>query len=604
MKCPECGQWNRASMPHCIKCGAPLNIDEVSRLQWKDTLKDSGPSTAYLRADEFGQVDSTPDARDQLAGEMQELKKRKNEGAERQRRLSRSAASRPEPEVIVTEEDSSEYTRRMRRVEAPATAVRVQPVSRNEKARREESELRHRVRFMDENGAFIESHTYDPVLSGGYSYNQGTGSWHLAGPLSKSVAPEPEKKHGFLKILLAIIIILLLLAGGFFAYRYFAGQNKPSYNQEAVITASLVDDLPAHTILIPGEEGTTIYIRELHSSYVVMDGFATIQVADHIWYDNLQGVLDETMDVIMTPFLKTASGRQVPLDLITYPITIPISPITLESPEGLRKEVSTTMYSIRLVVRPDSRVTINGKDYSDTVSDETGEMVYNAPVQPKGDNEYIISVRSRYCCENTIKVILYREKQEITLDLAVGTISSTDKNTMKVSATTMPGSEVKVLSRHSDMDVTKLNTTGDFSFIAIFDQVGENTITISSAREGMRTSIVNHKVYYVPKPEIYTTLAWPLSPEGYTELLNNIKVRADRKQVYVIKGIITDIINEKPLRVTINTSEDGKSQPVVVERPEQATFKWEKGKHYEIYADVSNVYDNMPLLIARYSYAR
>ena len=68
MKCPECGQWNRASMPHCIKCGAPLNIDEVSRLQWKDTLKDSGPSTAYLRADEFGQVDSTPDARDQLAG--------------------------------------------------------------------------------------------------------------------------------------------------------------------------------------------------------------------------------------------------------------------------------------------------------------------------------------------------------------------------------------------------------------------------------------------------------------------------------------------------------------------------------------------------------
>ena len=97
MKCPECGQWNRASMPHCRKCGAPLNIDGASKLQWKDTLKDSGPSTAYLRADEFGQVDSTPDARDQLAGEMQELKKRKHEGAERQRRLSKSTASRPEP---------------------------------------------------------------------------------------------------------------------------------------------------------------------------------------------------------------------------------------------------------------------------------------------------------------------------------------------------------------------------------------------------------------------------------------------------------------------------------------------------------------------------
>ena len=70
MKCPECGQWNRASMPHCIKCGAPLNIDGASRLLWKDTLKDGGPSASYLRADEFGQVDITPDARDQLAGEM------------------------------------------------------------------------------------------------------------------------------------------------------------------------------------------------------------------------------------------------------------------------------------------------------------------------------------------------------------------------------------------------------------------------------------------------------------------------------------------------------------------------------------------------------
>ena len=26
MKCPECGQWNRASMPHCTRCGAPLNM--------------------------------------------------------------------------------------------------------------------------------------------------------------------------------------------------------------------------------------------------------------------------------------------------------------------------------------------------------------------------------------------------------------------------------------------------------------------------------------------------------------------------------------------------------------------------------------------------
>ena len=603
MKCPECGQWNRASMPHCIKCGAPLNIDGASRLLWKDTLKDGGPSASYLRADEFGQVDITPDARDQLAGEMQELKKRKHEGAERQRRMSRNSSSRPEPEVVVTE-DSAEYTRRVHRVEEPVTAIRVQPVSRNEKVRREQSEIWNRVRFMDENGAFVESHTYDPVPTGGYGYSQGTGSWHLAGPLSKAVVPAPEKKKGFLKILLVLLMVILAGTGGVFGYRYLSSQNKPDYNKDAIITASLLDDLPAHTILIPGEEGTAIYVRELHASYVVMDGFATIEVADHTWYDNLEGALDETMDVTMTPFLKTASGKQTPLPLITYPITIPISPISLESPEGLYKEVSTTMYSIRFTVRPDSRVTINGDDHSDIVNDDTGEVVYNAPVHPKGNNTYAISVRSRYCRENTITVTLYREAQEIPLDLAVGTIGSTDKNVMKVTATTLPGSDVHILSEHSDFDISELNTTGKFSFIAIFKEIGENTITITSAREGKKTSVVNHKVYYVPRPEEYTPKAWALTPEGYSELLNNIKVRAEKHQIYVVMGIVKDVINQKPLRVVINTSEDGKSQPVVVECPEQSKFRWETGKYYRIYADVSGVYDNMPVLIARYSYTK
>ena len=74
MKCPECGLWNRASQPHCTRCGAPLNIDEASHHGWKETLKDSGASTTYLRADEFGLTDQTPEPRDQLAREMQDLK--------------------------------------------------------------------------------------------------------------------------------------------------------------------------------------------------------------------------------------------------------------------------------------------------------------------------------------------------------------------------------------------------------------------------------------------------------------------------------------------------------------------------------------------------
>ena len=601
MKCPECGQWNRASMPHCIQCGAPLNIDEASRLQWKDKLKDGGPSTAYLRADEFGQVDATPDARDSLAGEMQELKKRRREGAERQSRLTAKTRERSSSEVVVTEEPASAVrSRRSRHDDVPQTAVRIQTSSRNDRTRREESEIWHKGRFMDENGAFAESRTYDPAPSG--TYTQGTGSWHLAGPLGKQIAPPPEHKHLFLKVLLAVILLAAVGAGGYFGYKALAGEKGPSVNKDAIVTASLMDDLPAHTILIPGEEGTTIYIRELHASYNVLDGFATIEVADHTWYDNLEGALDETMDVTLTPFLKSASGKQTPLDLVTYQITIPLSPITLESPDALRTTVSTTMSAIKIVVRPGSRVMVNDKDCSDTVNSETGEMSYNAMVQPIGANPYKITVRSQYCRENTLTIVLYREKQEVPLDLSVGTYGTTDQKNMKVTATTLPGAYVEVLTPHADLNITDLDSTGKFSFNAVFDHIGYNTISIKASYGNKKPSIVNHEVYYLPPADEYTKKAWPLTAEGYSELLNNLPVRIANNQVYVVKGYVQYSVSDKPQRVVINTSEDGKSQPVLVEN--FTKIRWEVGKYYRIYADAASSYSSMPWLNARYTYTK
>ena len=583
-------------MPHCSNCGAPLNIDQATRLQWKDTLKDSGPSTAYLRADEFGQVDTTPDARDQLAREMQDLKKRKQEGLELQSRIRKKAGGYSAPEIVVTEEPAAR-SRRKRHDDVPATAVRVQPADRNVQTRRSESEIWHKVRFMDGNGAFAESRTYDPAPSG--EYTQGTGSWYLAGPLGSHIAPRQERRFSFLKFALVILILSVLGAGGYFGYKYVMAEKGPVINQDAIVTAALLDDLPGHIILIPGEEGTTIYIRELHASYVVVDGFATIEVADHTWYDNLDGTLDETMDVTLTPFLKTSSGKQTPLPLVSYQITIPLSPITLESPEALRTTVSTTMKAIQITVRPGSTVLVNGTDCSDTVNAE-GEMTYNAVVQPKGDNVYNISVRSRYCRENSISVILYREKQEILLDLAVGTFGTTNENKMKVTATTVPGAKINVLTPHSDLNTTDLDSTGKFSFYAKFEKIGDNRITIQASYPGMKTSVVNHDVYYMPPADEYTPKAWAMDAANYSELLSNMSVRAERNQIYVIKGVVQSVESEKPQRVVILSSEDGKSQPVLLEN--KTKTKWEVGKYYRIYADAYSTFNSMPWLIARYTY--
>ncbi len=587
MKCPECGTWNRASMPHCARCGFPLNIDAASRLEWKDSLKDEGQSAAYIRVDEFGLEDRTPDARDVLAREMQEFKVRKQEGeARKQKMLENSPASRG----VIAEEDP----------DAPRTGVvRLRRVSAAGRAAEQEAEIRHRVRYMDDSGGFIEPRSYDPV----YSDPGEDHHYSYAASLSGKLPSRAKRRKRILSVLLTVLIVAALGVGGYFTWKYFTERTPVyAYKSSASVTSSMMDDLAAHTILIPGEDGTQIYIRELHASYMVSGGFATIQVADHFWYDNYEGTLEESMDVTLTPFLKTSAGKQTPMEPITYTIFIPLSPITLDSPDSFRTEVATTMSTIQITVRAGSRVTVNGVDCSDTVSSETGIMYYNATVQPIGDNVFDIVVRSQYCRDNAISVVLYRAPQEIPLDLAVGTYGTTYQKVMKVSATTLPGAYVEVNSPYSDLDVTNLDSTGKFTFNAVFDHIGDNIISITASYPGKKPSVVEHSVYYVPPADEYTVKAWPLSEEGYSELLGNLSYRTSYGQVYVVTGVVQYVVSEKPQIVVINTSEDGKSRPVTVRNYSRTS--WQVGSYYRLYADAYSSYNSMPYLNARYTYTK
>ena len=259
------------------------------------------------------------------------------------------------------------------------------------------------------------------------------------------------------------------------------------------------------------------------------------------------------------------------------------------------------MYSIQLTVRPGSTVTVNGENVTDTVNAETGSLIYNATVQPKGDNDFVFKVRSQYCRENTLTVTLYREPQEIPLDLSADTYSSTSKKAIEIRATTVPGATVEVLSPYTDLNITNVDTTGAFSFMAVFDHIGYNTVTITASMPGKKTSVVDYTIYYLPNPDDYTPKAWPLYDEAvYAELLANNAVRTEKTQVYVVKGVIADIISEKPQMAVIYTGSDGKSLPVLLENYTKTT--WKLGEYYSIYGDANGTYSSMPKLSARYTY--
>ena len=85
MKCPNCGLWNKASLPRCMRCGTPLQPESKTEPAWKSELKD-GKGREYIRVDESGEMESAPDSRDQLAQEMAELKQRSQPSARHARR--------------------------------------------------------------------------------------------------------------------------------------------------------------------------------------------------------------------------------------------------------------------------------------------------------------------------------------------------------------------------------------------------------------------------------------------------------------------------------------------------------------------------------------
>lgn len=599
MKCPSCGQWNRASLPRCQRCGYDLTSAEQQTPDWKTTLRD-GNAKEYISVDEDGDANRSKDARDQLAQEMSDLKLRKREGAQHQRRLRQESAERGSAPSAMTVRTHTSTDTFWNVEDDPRSTVRIKRGGKEVPR----DELSDNTTRRTVNTDWQDTRSYDPLWEETEVY----GAWQM--PQNTQLTGKlPSRSRGLRRILRFLVMLLLIAIAGlciFFGVEYFKlrQEEKQDLNRPAV-TASMKDDLAAHTILIPGEDGQQIYIRELHASYIVTGGFATVEVADHTWYDDLVDYVGETMTVTLTPFVKTASGRQQPMDPIEYDITIPLSPISLTSPDALRTEVATAMYSIKLTVRPGSTVTINGEDVSDTVSSEDGSLSYNATVQPIGDNTFDIRVRSQYCRENQLSLVLYREPQDIPLDLSADTYTSTSKQSIEIRATTLPGALVEVLTPHSDLNITNVDTTGEFSFMALFDHYGDNTIIITASdpdHPEKKTSTVNYVVYYVPEPNVYTPKAWPLNAAGYAELLSNITVRAERSQIYLASGTVQYIVSEKPQMVVINTSEDGTSQPVLLENFTKTT--WEVGKSYDIYADAYGTYNGMPWLAARYTYPK
>lgn len=633
MKCPNCGKWNQASLPHCIYCGQELPNDAYGPQgvpAWQLELEDRDRKNTYVRVDETGEQETTNDPRDTLASEMADLKSRKIMGEQKQRMLREEAARRgmaPSGRSVRTTSNRGTF---FSAYDDPDTALR--PVAPELVEEGEVAPDARRVVPVKYRTTYSSSQPEDEVY--GYGNTRRIvniqhpdesetvyDGYHDTSAYLPSFANQDEyensmrlknaalsrkpRRHSGRRILRFLVLLAMLGVAGWLAVAFVIPMLTADQNVDertAVVIPTIRDDMAAHTVTIPGEDGQRITIRELRTSAIVTGGVATFDILDHVWYDNYEDYLQDTMTVTLTPYVITDSGKQQALEPIHYEIDIPLSPIELSTPDSPYQVVSTALYNIVFYVREGSTVTINGEDYSDLVNTEGGKVSYNATVQPIGENNFEIRVRSQYCRENTLTVTLYREKQEIPLDLASDIANTNDDGFMTVRGTTLPGAVVKVLSPYSDLDITNTAVDGSFSFVAKFDKIGVNTIIITADYPGKATTRVEHNVTYVPNVDIYSRKAWSMK-DMYTNYMDNLSTRVANQQIYICqKAIVTSIETTKPQRAFVNVGTEESPMLVYVENGSRTT--WEVGKCYDLYGDAYGMYDSKPWLIVRYTYEK
>lgn len=623
MKCPECGRWNRSNLPHCQYCGAPLEQADgfysPTSPSWQSQLEDEPKK--YILVDETGEQETKSEYRDTLADEMVNLARRKRKGEERQKELRTQAAKHgyaPSSRTVRTTSNRSTFFSKLqdnpeatlrpvdsRLVEdgSPlfddAKLVRTTAYQKVKGAQENQSSASNPDPY--ENRQFYDS--YNDVEDYVPEYQRSDEYEHHKNPTATLPQRALKKKLRTRRIVIWVFVIAFALLLGFLGVKLLIPiiqASKPAETHIVTVTATIRDDLAAHTITITGNDGDRISLRELRTSAVVTDGVATFDIMDYSWYDDSDATLEESMDVTITPYLVTESGKQKQLDEINYTIDIPLSYIELYDPANYYTVVSTAMYTIVFYVSEGSDVYINGEDYSDLVTKETGEVSYNATVQPIGENDFEIVVRSPHCRENSITVTLYREKQEIPLDLSSDISDVSNYDVMTIRATTIPGAVIHVLSPYTDLDITDTDLDGSFTFKAVFDTIGDNTIIITADYPGKTQTRLEYTVYYVPTVDVYSRKAWDIVSQ-YSDLMDNMTLRKSNNQIYVCTGEILSIETTRPQRAYMECTNAAGTVTVYVENQTDST--WVAGESYRLYGDAYGMYNSVPWLIVRYTYS-
>lgn len=352
----------------------------------------------------------------------------------------------------------------------------------------------------------------------------------------------------------------------------------------------LSDGRSGHRLTFFGEDGDMIYIGELGQSYLIVGGRAEVQVADSDWFKQRQQDV-ERAEITLLPVLERQSGEQVELPAICFEVETPASPLEMLNPTQERATVLSAIYQLEMQVVPGSTVLVDGSDVTDMV-DVLGKLSVNVAVYPQGDNPISILVRTPNHRETRKDIVLYREKTDIGIELSVNTARSSLRNTMTVSGAIDPTATL-VVDTPCVPDSVKVDADGNFSFYALFEQIGVNKVQFHAEKAGCQPAVIAFEVSYLPTLSEYAKDAWKMDYDQiclYYDLWEN--------RVFRCQGEIVQEVGEDVVLMDVGGGD-------LIALTNQTDVDSSRGQNCDFFADLHGLYTlpdgtQYPYFIARY----
>ena len=452
----------------------------------------------------------------------------------------------------------------------------------------------------------MHDETADPADVPRYNHKKLSGM--KSGDTVRVVVPPrkkemPKKRRVRWGRFVTIMVVLLSLIG-LFAWGGSWGFNKVSgwidsliknrqiaaQLKQPTVEPLIVDGEPWHKITFYGKDGDRILVDSPRRILPVKDGTAELLLADLKYLpSNLDDVnADIPVQIVASLFAK--DGTETSLAVPSYLINVPVSMLTVLTPDSLTFTTNEIRTQVQLQVMPGSRVIVGGNNLSDLV-DSDGYVTSSVSVKP-GENIIRITAEAPQHRNNVVNLVIIRPISEIPIDFDNDVPVNTRDGVVTITGTTVPGATLTT-DANMEGDIT-VSLDGEFSMKVTLKLYGWNTIRIQAEKDG-KNAQVDYRINHIPDLQTYTQKAWVFE---YGMVGENPEAWLGK--IYVVNGSPIKKLDAQGRKLYLFQVGTAKAELIVMENFSNTEF--EIGKEYKVFADVQGSHDDYAWLAARFVY--